>query len=149
MGDGGLWIDREGMPQWEARRRGTVIGFELVLDRNGAGAELAVGPRMVLPLDEQALVTGLFTGLLSHALRRRSDDRDAEVGVRLDCSWAELSAVLSMVATVREAAARWGLRFRVRADIGRMLVTVVAAHVGGAGARARASWAGAKREHGA
>ena len=115
MGDGGLWVDREGMPRGATYREGTVIGFELVVGRGAAGADLAVGPRMVLPLDEPALVVGLFTGLLSHTLRRGSADREAAAGVRLDCSWAELSAVLSMVASVREAAGRGGLRFRVRA----------------------------------
>ncbi|MDP3208642.1 MAG: hypothetical protein Q8M65_05800, partial [Rhodoglobus sp.] len=92
---------------------------------------------------------GLFTGLLSHALRRGTADRGPTVGVRLDCTLSELSAVLAMVAQVREGAARWGLRYRVRADTGRMFVTVASAHDAATGARARASGAGAKRERGA
>lgn len=122
-----------------------VIGFELTLDRGATGGGFAVGPRMVLPLEEPTLVVGLFTGLLSHALRRGSGERGSAVGLRLDCNWAQLSAVLSMVARVRDAASRWGLRFGVRADTGRMVVTVVAAHEAGA----RLSRAGATREPGA
>lgn len=149
MGDGGVCADRGRMPGAAAAREGAAIGFELVMDDGAEGTGPAVGPRMVLPLGERALVTGLFMGLLSHALRRGTADRGPTVGVRLDCNWSELSAVLAMVAQVREGAARWGLRFRVRADTGRMFVTVASAHDAATGARARASGAGAKRERGA